>query len=93
MLQHVHCQVHLLAFELRIDALERIFHTEPEIDFLRCCTGRDIPRQLGYCLNFFNPRVDIRLKLVEEEGIGEKRLWFDCIDRYSITISMALMVS
>jgi hypothetical protein len=93
MLQNIHRQSDLLAFELRIDALEGILHTEPEIDFLRCCTGRDIPWKLGDCLNLFDPRVDVGLKFVEEERVGKEGLWFDSIDRDSVPAGMALVVS
>jgi hypothetical protein len=44
-------------------------------------------------LDLFDPRVDVGLELIEEEGIGEERLWFDSIDRDSITAGMALVVS
>jgi hypothetical protein len=33
------------------------------------------------------------LELVEEEGVGEEGLWFDSIDRDSITAGMALVIS
>jgi hypothetical protein len=44
-------------------------------------------------LDLFDPRVDVGLELVEEEGVGEEGLWFDSIDRNSVPASMALIVS
>jgi hypothetical protein len=44
-------------------------------------------------LDLFDPRVDVGLELVEEEGVGEEGLWFDSIDRDSVTAGMALVVS
>jgi hypothetical protein len=44
-------------------------------------------------LNLFDPRVDVGLEFVQEEGIGKEGLWFDSIDRNSVPASMALIVS
>jgi len=44
-------------------------------------------------LDLFDPRVDVGLELIEEEGVGKEGLWLDGVDRDSITAGMALVVS
>ena len=61
-----------LAVELAGDSLESSFHTEPEVDLLRSCSRRDIPIELGHRLDLLDPRVDVRLKLVEEGSVDQE---------------------
>jgi hypothetical protein len=81
MFEHVHCEGDLLALELSLDAFEGVLHTEPEIDLLGGCTGRDVSGKFGHGLDFLDPRIDVGLELVEKQGVGEEGLRFNGIDR------------
>lgn len=90
MLEHIHGERHLFAFELSFDTFQRVFHAEPKVDLLRCRTRRYISRKLGHRLNLLDPRVDIRLQLVEKERVRQKVLWLNRIDRDPIAGRMTL---
>lgn len=90
MLEDIQRQGDLLPPQLRINGLQRVLHAQPEIDFLRSCTGSDITRQFGHRLYLFDPRVDIGLQLVQKGWIREKVLRFDGINGYATVSSMTL---
>jgi len=89
-LEDVESESNALAVELTGDSLQSSFHAEPEVDLLRSRSRRDVPIELGDGLNLLDPRVDVRLKLVEEGGVDEEGGRGDGVDGDSGRFGAAL---
>ena len=89
-LEHTEGKVHFVAAQLRINALESMFHAEPEVDLLRRGAGFDITAELGDGLNLLDPGVDVCLELVEERGVRKETLRLDSICGYAVAGRMTL---
>lgn len=76
-LQDIQHQIDFISSQLSLNALQRPFHAEPEVDLLRCCAGGNVPGQLGNLLDLLDPGVDVGLQAVQEGDIGKERLRFD----------------
>ena len=93
MFEDVQGQGYFFSCQLRFNAFQGVLYAEPKIDFLRSGSRRDVSRQLGDGLDLLDPRVDVRLKLVEESRIGKQGLGFYRVDGDSATGGMTLSAS
>jgi len=69
--QTIHNHIDFLTSQLVLDALQRAFQTEPEIDFLRCSTRSNIAVEFCYRLDGFDPGIHVSMKSIQETAICE----------------------